>query len=95
MPVNIKINPNIATGVARNFAAQSQTLNDITNKLQSDVNANIGGSNPGWEGRQADEFVSAWDGEFKPALTKLVDALNKANELLTKTVAAYEQLDGN
>jgi WXG100 family type VII secretion target len=95
MSGNIKINPDVASGVARNFSTQAQALTDIIGKLQSDVTANVGGGKPGWEGRQADEFVNSWNGDFKPALTKLVDALGQGNELLSKTIAAYQQLDGN
>lgn len=90
---NIKINPDIAGGVARNFAMKASDLNQIIYALSSEVSANVGHGKPGWEGTQAAKFEAEWETQFRPALDKLVAALNGANELLTKTISAYQTLD--
>lgn len=93
MAGNIKINPDIAEGVASTFRAKRDELENIITALDREVNANVGSGKPAWEGQQATDFEGSWTTEFKPALTKLKEALNGANELLTKTIAAYRALD--
>lgn len=94
MSGNIKINPEIAQGTANVFNSKSIELSDIITAIGNQVNASIGSGKPGWEGSQADLFVSSWETEFKPALNKLVTALGDARKLLTDTIAAYQALDG-
>ncbi len=94
MAGNIKINPEVASGVARSFNSQGQVVDAVLKALDPQVMNNVGSGKPGWEGRQADEFLHAWSNEFKPALTKLADALLNGHIVINKTVAAYQSLDG-
>ena len=93
MTGNIKINPSIAQETASVFNNKSIELNDIITAIGNQVNGSIGSGKPGWEGSQADLFVSSWETEFKPALNKLVVALGDARTLLNNTIAAYQALD--
>jgi WXG100 family type VII secretion target len=90
---NIKINPDIAEGVASNFGNKANDLSALISVLSNEVNANVGSGKPAWEGQQANDFEASWNNEFKPSLQKLVDALNGARDLLKKTIDAYRQLD--
>ena len=72
MSGNIKINPQIAQGTEGVFGNQAVELQGLISKINSEVTANVGSGKPGWEGAQADAFVSAWENEFKTALNKLV-----------------------
>ena len=93
MSGNIKINPDIAQGVAGKFGQNASQLDAIISSLNSQVASNVGTGKPGWEGRQASEFENSWNTEFKPSLTKLRDALTGAQDLLNKTIQAYRTLD--
>ena len=68
-------------------------LDALIRALGSEVSANVGTGKPAWEGTQASEFENSWNSEFKQSLEKLREALEGANQLLTKTIAAYRQLD--
>lgn len=94
MAGNIKINPEVAQGVAGSFTTNAGQLEGIIKALDQQVSNNVGSGKPGWEGKQADDFDNSWNTEFKPALNKLVEALHGANTLLTKTISAFQAIDG-
>lgn len=94
MSGNIKIHPELATGVANMFNQKATVdLESLISSLDSKVNSEIGDGKPAWEGQQAREFEQAWNSEFKPALKKLQTALLDAQGLLNKTIDAYRTLD--
>ncbi len=93
MAGNIKINPELAQSVSGTFGNKSADLSSIISALDAEVNNQIGTGKPAWEGNQADAFDQSWTTEFRPALQKLVDALDGARDLLNKTISAYQQLD--
>lgn len=59
---------------------QLRSTFDKNSQLVSELTASISGqvSNTWWVGPAADKFRAAWDGEFRPALQKLQQALVEA-----------------
>jgi uncharacterized protein YukE len=60
------------------FVTQADAVTELTTRLTNEVQNNIGAGRPAWEGPRADQFVNTWNGEFKPALDKLRQALDEA-----------------
>jgi WXG100 family type VII secretion target len=89
----IAINPAITEELIGKFRAQAEALQSITSTLDSEVNSHVGSGKDGWQGRQADDFNSHWNGEFKTSLTRLHEALGEAQVFLMNTLNAYRELD--
>lgn len=71
------------------FDQQSAAVESLMADLQSQVNTIVQVS---WEGPRANEFASAWNDQFKPALTKLKAALGEAAREVAETRRGYEQV---
>jgi WXG100 family type VII secretion target len=54
------------------FDAQGRTVQDLASALRTEL------GNTWWKGPAADRFRESWNGEFEPALRKLVAALQDA-----------------
>ena len=94
MSGNIKVNPEVASRVADTFTSKRGMLDEIITAIDTQVRDNIGNGKPGWEGKQATEFVTAWETEFKAALGRLAEALGGSADLLRRTITAYQSIDG-
>lgn len=57
------------------FDTKAQQVNDLTGALSAQVEPGA----TSWSGPGADNFRSAWNSDFRPALTKLEEALREAS----------------
>lgn len=89
----ISINPDVTEQLIAQFGQQAVALEELTQRLDGEVNGHIGNGKDGWQGHQAEEFSQHWNSEFKTSLTKLHDALGEARVFLMNTLQAYRQLD--
>jgi hypothetical protein len=72
-------------GLQRTFHRYSQDVEDLMRALTQELNGTY------WKGRRAENFVHAWETEYRPTLTRLATALveagdecgNSANDLHT------------
>ena len=61
-------------GLRATFEAKADQVDSLTTTLSNKVDPHA----TAWAGPGADNFRSAWDGDFKPALVKLEGALREA-----------------
>ena len=67
------------------FDKNSQLVNQLTASVSSQVGSTW------WVGPAADKFRSAWDGEFRPTLQKLEQALTEAGLEVQRRHDAIQQ----
>ena len=70
--VRIAATPEQLTQLKSTFDQQAQNVQ----QLVSTISGRLGSVD--WEGPAHDRFVQAWDGEFKPALSRLQEDLRAA-----------------
>ncbi len=56
------------------FDRNAQEVSQLSSTISSQVSSTY------WEGPAAERFKGAWEGEFKPALAKLQEALREAGQ---------------
>ena len=71
--------------LGQKFTQESQTVNQLT----ASINGQVGST--WWKGPAADRFRQAWEGEFRPALQKLEQALQEASQEVKQRHQALEQ----
>lgn len=72
------------------FDTQASNVDSLIATLDRQVDGTIG---EGWFGAKADEFKSNWYGQFKPALTRLRDALLDNSNYISQKRAGLQQWD--
>jgi uncharacterized protein YukE len=58
------------------FGNEAAAVSDLIARIEGHV------TNTTWVGRYADEFRGKWEGEFRPALNQLVEALGQAQTVV-------------
>jgi WXG100 family type VII secretion target len=74
--------------LARKFEQEAHTVQTLTSSINSQVGATW------WKGGAADRFRHSWEGEFRPALQKLQQALQEASTEVKNRHKALEQAGG-
>ena len=72
------------------FDKANQAVQELLSTLGGVTTNTIG---PGWEGASAQNFLSAWQGEFQPALKKLHEALGAASTEVVRRKQALVNAD--
>jgi WXG100 family type VII secretion target len=67
------------------FSNEAQTVAQLTSSIGSQV------ASTWWKGPAADNFRSAWEGQFAPTLRQLEAALNEASQEVAQRHAALQQ----
>jgi WXG100 family type VII secretion target len=67
------------------FDRNAQSVNQLNSSISGQV------SNTWWVGPAADKFRAAWEGEFRPALKKLEQALMEAGQEVQRRHDALQQ----
>jgi WXG100 family type VII secretion target len=69
------------------FGSERDAVNQLIGRLGRQVDATD------WTGKAANEFKGAWHGEFKPALNKLVSALDSAQREVSERIKRLDDFN--
>ena len=90
---HIAYNPAVAEHLLSQFGDHADALSAMITQLNQSVNDHVGGDRDGWQGRQADSFNSAWNGQWSPSLENLVVSLRDARSYILMSMQAYRDMD--
>jgi len=90
MAEHVEVNYETLQGIQSTFAQQAQDITVMYQKLANQADVLQGGE---WIGRGADAFYNEFYGDMLPAVQRLMQAMEEAQNVVAQIMATFQQAE--